>query len=56
MLNSSDDAEMLAQLRGAVRRFVREQLVPLEAQVAREETVPADIVHPTFDHRPANDA
>jgi acyl-CoA dehydrogenase len=38
------DAATLAQLRLAVRRYVRERLVPLEAQVAASDCIP-DAVH-----------
>ncbi len=38
------DTATLEALTGQVRRFVRERLVPLEAQVAEEDAVPAEIV------------
>lgn len=34
------DAETLAQLRDTVSRFVRERLIPLEAQVAEDDRIP----------------
>jgi len=38
------DPSTLEQLQTTVRRFVRERLVPLEAQVAREDRIPAEVV------------
>jgi acyl-CoA dehydrogenase len=38
------DPETLDQLIDAVRRFVEERLVPLEAQVAEEDRIPDDVV------------
>lgn len=38
------DADTLEQLLLTVRRFVDERLIPLEAQVDRDDAVPADIV------------
>ena len=38
------DAATLTQLLDTVRRFVHERLVPLEAQVAREDRIPLDVV------------
>ncbi len=38
------DPSTLEQLQTTVRRFVRERLVPLESQVAREDRIPAEIV------------
>ncbi|MEO1474260.1 MAG: acyl-CoA dehydrogenase family protein, partial [Pseudomonadota bacterium] len=38
------DAEIRAQLIDTVRRFVREQCVPLEAQVAEDDAIPQSIV------------
>jgi acyl-CoA dehydrogenase len=38
------DAETREQLIGAVRRFVSERLRPLEAQVAEQDAMPADVV------------
>jgi acyl-CoA dehydrogenase len=38
------DPSTLEQLQMTVRRFVRERLVPLEAQVAREDRIPAEVV------------
>jgi len=38
------DAETFAQLLDTVARFVRERLAPLEAKVAEEDAVPAEIV------------
>jgi acyl-CoA dehydrogenase len=38
------DPETLQQLVDTVRRFVRDRLVPLEDQVAREDRVPDDVV------------
>ncbi len=38
------DQETLAQLRTTVRRFVDEQLIPLEAQVAEEDHIPEEII------------
>jgi acyl-CoA dehydrogenase len=37
-------AETLSQLLESVSRFVREQLVPLEHQVAEHDEIPAEIV------------
>jgi acyl-CoA dehydrogenase len=38
------DPETLEQLIGAVRRFVEERLIPLEAQVAEEDKIPEEVV------------
>lgn len=38
------DAETLRELKLAVRRFTREQLVPLEAQVAETDQIPSTVV------------
>jgi len=38
------DPETLDQLIGAVRRFVEERLIPLEAQVAEEDKIPEEVV------------
>ncbi|MGI9219608.1 MAG: acyl-CoA dehydrogenase family protein [Woeseiaceae bacterium] len=38
------DTETLDQLTAAIRRFVEERLIPLEAQVAEEDRIPGDIV------------
>ncbi|CAN0531504.1 unnamed protein product, partial [Laminaria digitata] len=38
------DPETLQQLLDTVRRFVRERLVPLEAQVSEEDEVPGEII------------
>ena len=38
------DPSTLEQLQTTVRRFVRERLVPLEAQVGREDRIPAEVV------------
>ena len=38
------DAESLAQFTDTVARFVRERLVPAEAQVAAEDRIPADLL------------
>lgn len=38
------DPDTLQQLLDTIRRFVRERLVPLEAQVSENDEVPADIV------------
>jgi acyl-CoA dehydrogenase len=38
------DSATLDALLDRVRRFVRERLVPLEAQVAREDRIPNDVV------------
>lgn len=38
------DHETLQQLTDTVRRFVRERLVPLEAQVAEEDAIPEDVI------------
>lgn len=38
------DPSTLEQLQMTVRRFVRERLVPLEAQVAREDRIPAEVI------------
>ena len=38
------DQETLKQLVESVARFVRERLVPLEDQVAREDAVPGEII------------
>ncbi len=38
------DAETLRELKLAVRRFTREQLVPLEAQVAETDQIPSSVV------------
>lgn len=38
------DAETFAQLLDTVARFVRERLVPLEAKVAEDDKVPAEVV------------
>ncbi len=38
------DQETLAQLRTTVRRFVDEQLIPLEAQVAEEDHIPEEVI------------
>ncbi len=38
------DPDTLDQLVGAVRRFVEERLVPLEAQVAEEDRIPDEVV------------
>jgi len=42
--SASLDAETFAQLLETVARFVRERLVPLEAKVAEDDAVPAEIV------------
>jgi len=38
------DTETLDQLRDMIRRYVRERLVPLEAQVAEEDAIPDEVV------------
>lgn len=38
------DAATLAQLLDTIRRFVREQLVPMESQVAREDRIPESVI------------
>ena len=38
------DTEMLEQLRSTIRRFVREKLVPIEAQVAENDEIPSEIL------------
>jgi acyl-CoA dehydrogenase len=38
------DAETLNALLDTVNRFVRERLVPVEAQVAETDEIPSDIV------------
>ena len=38
------DADTLGQLRDSVRRYVRERLVPLEAQVADDDRVPPQVL------------
>jgi acyl-CoA dehydrogenase len=38
------DPETLNQLLDTISRFVRERLVPAEAQVAEEDAIPEDIV------------
>jgi acyl-CoA dehydrogenase len=38
------DQQVLNQLLDTISRFVRERLVPLERQVAEEDTIPADII------------
>ncbi len=38
------DPETLKQLLDTVERFVRERLIPLEAQVAEEDSIPEDVV------------
>lgn len=38
------DSDTLEQLIGAVRRFVEERLIPLEAQVAEEDRIPDEVV------------
>jgi acyl-CoA dehydrogenase len=38
------DPEVLAQLKETVRRYVRDRLVPLEAQVADDDRVPPEVV------------
>src|SRR5688500_4971774 len=38
------EPDVRAQLLETVRRFVRDRLVPLEAQVADEDAVPADVI------------
>lgn len=38
------DAESLAQFTDTVARFVRERLIPAEAQVAAEDRIPADLL------------
>ena len=38
------DADTLAQLLDTIRRFVRDRLVPLEAEVARADKIPADVI------------
>lgn len=38
------DPETLAQLKSAVRRFVEERLIPLEAQVSEDDHIPDDVV------------
>lgn len=38
------DAATLDQLQDTVRRFVRDRLVPLEQQVARDDRIPADVI------------
>jgi acyl-CoA dehydrogenase len=38
------DRETLEQFRDTVRRYVREKLVPLEARVAEDDEVPADVL------------
>jgi acyl-CoA dehydrogenase len=37
-----NDSDTTAQLLDAIRRFVNEQLIPLEAKVAEEDAIPAD--------------
>jgi acyl-CoA dehydrogenase len=38
------DSDTLVQLLDTVRRFVRDRLVPLEAEVARADRIPAEVV------------
>jgi acyl-CoA dehydrogenase len=38
------DSDVLAQLKDSVRRYVRERLVPLEAQVAESDRIPPEIL------------
>src|SRR5690606_22432109 len=38
------DQETLDQLRDMIRRYVRERLIPLEAQVAEEDRIPDEVV------------
>ena len=38
------DSDLFEQLRMAVRRFVRERLVPLERRVDEENAVPASVI------------
>ncbi len=38
------DAATLSQLLDTIRRFVREQLVPMESQVAREDRIPESVI------------
>ena len=38
------DAEILASLIDGIRRFVRERLLPIEAEVAESDAIPADVV------------
>ena len=38
------DAQTLEQLVDTVRRYVRDRLVPLEAQVAREDAIPDEVI------------
>ncbi len=38
------DADVLAQLKDSVRRYVRERLVPLESQVAESDRIPPEII------------
>jgi len=38
------DPETLDQLRDMIRRYVRERLVPMEAQVAEEDAIPDEVV------------
>jgi acyl-CoA dehydrogenase len=38
----AEDAELRNQLIGAVRRFVNERLIPLEARVSEEDAIPAE--------------
>jgi acyl-CoA dehydrogenase len=44
LLPPAMDEETLEQLIDVVRRFVNERLIPLEAQVAEEDKIPADVV------------
>ena len=38
------DAETLNQFRDTIRRYVRERLVPLEAQVAEDDRIPDQVL------------
>jgi len=38
------DQEILNQLLDTVSRYVRERLVPIEAQVAEENAIPEDVI------------